>query len=199
MLLSELQELVEDGYLFVIINGVKCEIDSLIESDEFTILLSGHEEQDKKFEKYFSENLSKCITHPPDTEIAEPADLYPPDNIERAFHLTLPIQPVHQIEQTLYICYSVGSISTGHIILQRTEHQPAYYMRKNKINQCLTIGYLQSIVWTEHQCSIKDKTMKRKEIETKYAKVLRQLHTCRPCEKAGLKTLLNYYYNLLQQ
>ena len=45
----------------------------------------------KKFEKYFSENLSKCITHPPDTEIAKPADLYPPDNIERTFHLILPI------------------------------------------------------------------------------------------------------------
>jgi len=39
--------------------------------------------------------------------------------------------------------------------------------------------------------------MKRREIEKKYAKVLRRLHTCRPCDKAGLKTLLNYYYNLL--
>ena len=45
---------------------------------------------------------------------------------------------------------------------------------------------------------IGDMAMKRKEIETKYADVLRRLHTCRPCEKPGLKTLLNYYYNLLQ-
>jgi len=39
--------------------------------------------------------------------------------------------------------------------------------------------------------------MKRKEIETKYAKVLRRLHTCQPYEKEMLKVLLNYYYNLL--
>ena len=39
--------------------------------------------------------------------------------------------------------------------------------------------------------------MKRKEIEKRYAKILRRLHTCTPEEKAGLKTLLNYYYNLL--
>ena len=37
----------------------------------------------------------------------------------------------------------------------------------------------------------------KKEIEVKYAKVLSQLHTCTPQEKTGLKTLLNYYYNLL--
>ena len=40
--------------------------------------------------------------------------------------------------------------------------------------------------------------MKRKEIQAKYDKVLSRLHTCSPCEKAGLKQLLNYYYNLLQ-
>ncbi len=39
--------------------------------------------------------------------------------------------------------------------------------------------------------------MQRKEVKTKYADVLSRLHTCRPCEKAGLKRLLNYYYNLL--
>jgi len=36
--------------------------------------------------------------------------------------------------------------------------------------------------------------------ETLYAKyraILKKLHTCRPDEKAGLKKLLNYYYNLL--
>ena len=37
----------------------------------------------------------------------------------------------------------------------------------------------------------------RKDLELRYAATLRQLHTCRPSEKAGLKTLLNYYYNLL--
>ena len=31
----------------------------------------------ENFEKYFSENLSTSITHPPDTEITKPADLYP--------------------------------------------------------------------------------------------------------------------------
>ena len=36
-----------------------------------------------------------------------------------------------------------------------------------------------------------------REVKTKYANVLRRLHTCRPCEKAGLKMLLDYYYNLL--
>ena|GEM_PF-5471204 len=42
----------------------------------------------EKFEKYFSENLSTPIPHPPDTEITKPADLYPPDNIERdLFHI----------------------------------------------------------------------------------------------------------------
>ena len=42
----------------------------------------------QKFWKYFSENLSTSITHPPDTEIAKPADLYPPDNMERGlFHI----------------------------------------------------------------------------------------------------------------
>ncbi len=35
------------------------------------------------------------------------------------------------------------------------------------------------------------------EVEVKYDDVLRRLHTCSPCEKACLKTLLNYYYNLL--
>ena len=35
------------------------------------------------------------------------------------------------------------------------------------------------------------------EVEKKYAGVLRKLHTCQPCDKAGLKTLLSYYYNLL--
>ncbi len=30
-----------------------------------------------------------------------------------------------------------------------------------------------------------------------YADVLSRLHTCGPGEKAGLKQLLNYYYNLL--
>ena len=34
-------------------------------------------------------------------------------------------------------------------------------------------------------------------VETKYEEVLRKLHTCRPCDKDGLKSLLNYYYNLL--
>ena len=29
--------------------------------------------------------------------------------------------------------------------------------------------------------------MKRKEIKTNYAKVLRRLHTCRPCEKPDMK------------
>lgn len=40
-------------------------------------------------------------------------------------------------------------------------------------------------------------TMKRKEIQAKYNKVLSRLHTCRPCEKDMLKVLLNYYYNQL--
>jgi hypothetical protein len=31
-------------------------------------------------------------------------------------------------------------------------------------------------------------------IEQKYAKVLKDLHTCSPTEKAGLKKLLDYYY-----
>lgn len=41
------------------------------------------------------------------------------------------------------------------------------------------------------------KEQARKKIEKKYAKKLRQLHTCQPYEKAGLKMLLNYYYSLL--
>ncbi len=36
-----------------------------------------------------------------------------------------------------------------------------------------------------------------RKIQELYNGVLRRLHTCRPCEKAGLKMLLNYYYNLL--
>ncbi len=41
--------------------------------------------------------------------------------------------------------------------------------------------------------------MKRKEIETKYADILRRLHICRPCDKPDLKRLLNYYYGLLDR
>ncbi|KKN32330.1 hypothetical protein LCGC14_0814790 [marine sediment metagenome] len=37
----------------------------------------------------------------------------------------------------------------------------------------------------------------RKEIQKRYDKVLKDLHTCTPSEKAGLKQLLKYYYNLL--
>jgi len=39
--------------------------------------------------------------------------------------------------------------------------------------------------------------MRQTEIKKKYDEILHKLHICRPCEKAGLKTLLNYYYNLL--
>ncbi len=35
------------------------------------------------------------------------------------------------------------------------------------------------------------------EVKAKYADVLRRLHVCRPCEKTGLKQVLNYYYELL--
>lgn len=36
-----------------------------------------------------------------------------------------------------------------------------------------------------------------KTLKAKYAEVLKRLHTCRPEEKKALKTLLNYYYNLI--
>ena len=38
-----------------------------------------------------------------------------------------------------------------------------------------------------------------REVKTKYANVLRRLHTCRPCDKSDLKRLLNYYYELLDR
>ena len=45
---------------------------------------------------------------------------------------------------------------------------------------------------------IEDRTVE-KTIKVKYREVLKKLHTCRPEDKAGLKQLLNYYYNILQQ
>ena len=36
--------------------------------------------------------------------------------------------------------------------------------------------------------------MVEKTIQARYRDVLKKLHTCRPCEKAGLKQLLDYYY-----
>ncbi len=39
--------------------------------------------------------------------------------------------------------------------------------------------------------------MTDKTTQQKYNEILRKLHTCQPCDKAGLKTLLNYYYRLL--
>ncbi len=45
MKLSELQELVhDDGWLFIVIDGVKCEIDELIDDSDDIILLAGHKE-----------------------------------------------------------------------------------------------------------------------------------------------------------
>ena len=40
--------------------------------------------------------------------------------------------------------------------------------------------------------------MSNAELNRKYADTLRKLHTCRPAEKSALQTLLNYYYNLIQ-
>ena len=34
-----------------------------------------------------------------------------------------------------------------------------------------------------------------KTVKEKYREVLAKLHTCNPCDKAGLKQLLDYYYN----
>ena len=36
--------------------------------------------------------------------------------------------------------------------------------------------------------------MSNKQLETKYADILRRLHTCGPAEKSALMGLLNYYY-----
>ena len=46
MKLSKLLELVDDdndGYLFIMINGVRCEIDGIIDDSDIELLLTGHE------------------------------------------------------------------------------------------------------------------------------------------------------------